>query len=84
MKVSKLPIHILCTSGRNVQDETNQTSLSKNGYDNLVHAPRIELERIMSSYHWSKKPKKWKELMELNGVKQQEKDCNNLVDAGAN
>ena len=27
--------------------------MSKNGYDNLVHAPRIELERIMSSYHWS-------------------------------
>ena len=30
-KVSNLPIHILCTSGRNVQDALGLNSLSKTG-----------------------------------------------------
>ena len=39
--------------------------MSKNGYDNFGACyPRIELERIMSSYHWSGNQRKMD-----NGIK---------------
>src|ERR1051325_10808827 len=47
--VSNLPIHILCTSGRNVQDELELNSLSKNGYDNVLENIYKPLNAIISA-----------------------------------
>lgn len=30
--------------------------MSTHGCDKMAHAPRNELEKIMSTYHWSEKP----------------------------